>query len=253
MRKCISIIYYEYIMQQKRIVAWGVLVATCVISLIDNLPTERNLVRLEFLSEPAYFMYRTMSIDALVMTFGLMFLLSNRIPHDRKTGVKSMVMASPITKGQYICGKLLGGFLYTCTMLALFLTMNILAYIMASPIDVSLMDCFVPLIKTLIVSVLPVSVFISFTSVALPAVMDKRLFYLMGSVLFFVNAFSVGSAGPMPFYLITSGDLIKLIWNNPGWPFTNTGSIQANLIFLVGGGLLAGLQLFLKRRFWRTE
>jgi LPXTG-motif cell wall-anchored protein len=57
----------------------------------------------------------------------------------------------------------------------------------------------------------------------------------------------------MPFYLITSGDLAKLIWQHPKWPFSNTGSIQANLVFLVGCGLLAGLLLFLKRKFWRNE
>ena len=253
MSKCFSIICHECKMQLKRIAIWVVLFAASAIALTDNLPTVGNLARLEFLVQPTYFIYRTMSLDALIMIFGLMFLLSSSFPLDRKTEVKSLIMASPVTKWQYILGKLLGGFLYTVVMLILFLVLNAIAYLIVAPFDVSVTDCLVPLIKTLVVSVLPVSVFISFTSVALPAAMDMRLFYLLASSLFFVNASSVGSAGQMPFYMITSGDLTKFIWQHPKWPFVNAGSVQANLIFLVGCGLTSGILLFLKRKFWRAD
>lgn len=253
MCKCFSIIHYEYKMQISRIASWGIVIASMAITLMDNFPSAGNLARLEFLTQPSYFVYRTMSLDALIMVFGLMFLLSNRIPFDRKTGIKSLMMASPVTKGQYIFGKLFGGFLYTLTMLTLFLTLNTLIYFMAVPFNISVTDCLIPLIKTLVISGLPVSIFISFISVALPAVMDIRLFYLLASALFIINAASIGSAEQMPFYLITSGDLMKLIWQHPKFPFTNTGSVQANLIFLVGCGTTAWLPLFLKRKFWRCE
>lgn len=253
MRKCFAIIRYEYSMQLKRIATWVVLFSACIIALIDSLPTTKNLARLEFMNEPTYYIYRSMSFDALVLLFGLVFLLSSRFPLDRKTGVKNLFMASNITKLHYICGKLLAGFLYTYTMLALFLSIKVLAYTLVAPFDVSITECIAALIKTLVICALPASLFTGFISVALPTVIDIRLFYVLISVLFFVNAFSSKSANSMPFYLITSGDLTKLIWQHPAWPFTNTGSIEANLLFLVGGGTLSGMLLFLKRKFWRDE
>ena len=57
------------------------LVATAI-ALFDNFPSERNLARLEFLEQPVYFIYRTMSLDALIVVFGLMFLMSNRFSLD---------------------------------------------------------------------------------------------------------------------------------------------------------------------------
>ena len=41
---------------------------------------------------------------------------------------------------------------------------------------------------------------------------DIRLFYILAAILFGFNATYVGSAEAMPFYLITSGDLVRLIW-----------------------------------------
>lgn len=253
MRKCLPIIRYEYRMQLNNRTTWGLLIVATAIALIDSYPSAKNLVRLEFLVNPTYFIYRTMSIEGLVLVFGLMFLLSNRILLDQKTGVKSLMMASSITKGQYVFGKLLGGFLFTFTMLALFLTLNTVIYFVAVSADISIVDCLILLIKTLVICGLPVSLFISFLSVALSAVMDMRLFYLLASVLFILNAASVSSAEQMPFYLITSGDLIKLIWQHPRVPFTNAGSVQANLIFLVGCGLVAWVLLLIKPKFWRAE
>lgn len=253
MRKCFSITHYEYKMQMTRIATWGILIVAVIVALLDNYPSSGNLARLEFLTQPSYFVYRTMSLDGLIMIFGLMFLLSSRMSLDKKTGVKSLMMASPITKGQYVSGKLVGGFLYTFTILTIFLTLNTLIYFIAVPFDASITDCAIPLVKTLVFSALPVGVFVSFVSIALPAVMDIRLFYLLASVLFIINAASIGSAEQMPFYLITSGDLMKLIWQHPKYPFTNIESIQANAIFLIGCGITAFTSLFLKRKFWRTE
>lgn len=253
MRKCLSIIFYEYKMQMKRFATWGVFILVMVIVLIDNFPSAKNLNRLEFLTEPAYFLYRTMSLDGLVLVFALLFLLSGRFPLDKKTGVKPLIMASPITKGQYVIGKLLGGFCYTFTMLFLLLTVNVLIYLVAASFKISILSCIAALLKTLMISVLPVSIFVGFVTVALPAIMDVRLFYLIASTLFIVNAATAVSAEAMPFYFITSGDLIKLIWQHPKWPFTNMGSIQANLIFLLGCGLLSWSLLLLSPKFWRAD
>lgn len=80
MRKMIAIICYEYKMQFKRLATWGVLLAATVFALLDNYPSASNLTRLEFLNEPAYFVYRTMSLNGFVLMFGLMFLLAERFP-----------------------------------------------------------------------------------------------------------------------------------------------------------------------------
>ncbi len=79
MRKVLSVIYYEYAMQLKRIATWGVLAGAVVISLLDSFPSAKNIARLEFLEQPSYFINRTLSFGALIMVFGLMFLLSNNI------------------------------------------------------------------------------------------------------------------------------------------------------------------------------
>ncbi len=253
MRKLFTITHYEFKMQLKRIAAWGILIFATAVALIDNFPSDSNLARLEFLSQPSYFVYRTMCLDALVIVFGLMFLMSNRVSIDHKSDVKALIMASPISKGQYVFGKLMGNFLYTFTLLTMFLTLNTMIYYIAAPMNISITECLAPLTKALLVCLLPVSLFISFNSVCLPAVIDIRLFYLLISVLFMINALQVSSANEMPFYLISSGDLIKLVWQHPKWPFINTGSIETNLSFLIGSSALSCLLLFVKRRFWRAE
>lgn len=253
MRKIIAIIHYEYKMQVQRPATWGVLLAAIMVTLSDNYPSARNLARLEFLDDPAYFVYRTMSQNGLILMFGLMFLLAERFPLDHKTGMKLLLMSHALQKRQYILGKLLGGFLYTFSILCIFLAFNTAVYFAAAPFPVPLAACMIPLIKAIIVSAFPVSLFVGLSSVALPGMTDIRLFYLLAAILFGVNAAYVGSANAAPFYMITSGDLIRLIWVNPKWSFQDSGSILANGAFLVGSGLIFGSLLFVKHGFWRSE
>ncbi len=253
MRKMIAIIRYEYKMQFKRPATWGVLLAAAVFALLDNYPSAGNLTRLEFLNDPAYFVYRTMSLNGFVLLFGLMFLLAERFPMDNKTGMKLLLMSHALQKWQYILGKLSGGFLYTFSILCIFLALNTAVYFVAAPFPIPLPACTLPLVKVIIVSAFPVSLFVSLCSVALPGMIDIRLFYLLAAILFGVNAAYVGSANAAPFYMITSGDLIRLIWVNPKWSFHDTGSTLANGAFLMGSGLIIGSSLFLKHRFWRSE
>lgn len=253
MRKMIAIIRYEYKMQFKRLATWGVLLAATVFALLDNYPSASNLARLEFLNEPAYFVYRTMSLNGFVLMFGLMFLLAERFPLDNKTGMKLLLMSHALQKRQYILGKLLSGFLYAFSILCIFLALNTAVYFVAAPFPIPLLDCIVPLVKAIIVSAFPVSLFVSLCSVALPGMIDIRLFYLFAAIFFGINAAYVGSANAAPFYMITSGDLIRLIWVNPKWSFNDTGSIIANGAFLMGSGLVFGSLLFLRHKFWRSE
>ena len=91
-----------------------------------------------------------------------------------------------------------------------------------------------PVGKSNLCFLVPVSLFVSFCSIALPGMMDIRLFYILAAILFGFNATYVGSAEAMPFYLITSGDLVRLIWVHPRWPFVDMGSVIANGFFLAG-------------------
>lgn len=253
MSKILSIVRYEYKMQFGRIATWGIFILATVIALLDNFPSAKNHARLEFLTQPSYYVYRTMGLDGLIISFGLIFLLSYRIPVDNKTGCKALLMAAPISKGQYVLGKLLGGFAYSMTIISAFLILNTAIYAAFTPIESAVMEYVGPLLIALIVIGIPVSFFTSFLSITLPVIIDIRLFYLLIAVLFLLNAGSVSSSEAMPFYLITSGDLIKLVWQHPKFPFSNTFSIAANLTFLIGCGLLSWALLMLKRKFWRAE
>lgn len=253
MRKVIVMIHYEYQMQLKRTAAWGVLLAATAIALLDSFPSAKNLARLEFLAWPAYFIYRTVSLDTPVLIFGAVFLLSNRFPVDNENGVKLLMMASPVRKGQYIAGKLLSAFAYTFTMLCIFLLQSTAIYCAAAPFEINLAEVVRTILKAVVISVIPVSVFTGFCSVALPALMDMRLFYLLAAVLFVLNASHVGTAEAVPCYLITSGDLSRLIWVHPKWPQIDMVSLLANLVFLLGCGFASYLVLLLKRGFWRAE
>lgn len=253
MGKMTAIIYYEFKMQIKRPVTWGILLAVTALSLADNFPSAANLARLEFLDQPAYFVYRIMSFDALLLLFGLLFLLAGRFPMDRKNGMKSLLISFPLKKWQYVRGKLIGGFFYTFCILCVFLTGSTMIYFIAAPFKIHMADCVLPLLKVIVVSGIPSSLFVSFCSVAIPGLIDIRLFYILAAVLFGINASCVGSAEAMPFYLITAGDLVRLVWMHPAWPFTNMESVLANGIFLLGGGLLPAGLLFLKRGFWRRK
>lgn len=253
MDKMMFIIKYEYKMQMKRFVTWVVLFIAIVIAFLDSFPSASNLARLEFLPQPDYFLYRIMSIDGLILVFALVFLQSDRFSIDIKTGVKSLFMATPLNKKHYILGKLFAGFLYTITIIMIFLFFNIVVYYAFSPTKVAVVEYILPFIKTIFFNAIPVSIFISFCAVAIPAIIDIRLFYFIISILFIINATITGSAEKMPFYLITSGDLIKLIWQHPKYPFNDMNSIIANLSFLIGGGLLASVFILCKGKFWRAE
>jgi len=253
MHKLISIVHMEYKIQIKRFATWGFFFAVTFIALLDNFPSSANMARLEFLTQPSYFIYRIVSLSSLLLFFGLLFLSSNRFSLDQKTGMKSLFMSAPLGKGQYVWGKLLGTFFYIFTLFVLFLLLNTLIYIVFVPTEASMVDYAIPLVKSVVVIGLSASLFVSFCSVALPVLMDIRLFYLLASALFILDATMVGSAKSMPFYLIVSGDLVKLIWQHPDFPFSDAGSIVANLLFLLTCGFLASLLLLCKRGFWRTE
>lgn len=206
-----------------------------------------------FQIQPSYLIYRTMSLDGLILIFGLLFLVSSRIHMDKRLGMKNLFMAMPIRKGQYVAGKLLGGILFTFSVITIFLSLNMAIYIFCTPSKLPLIEYILPLLKTVVICGLPISCFIGCCAVLLPDLMDIRLFYLLFSVVFIINAMAVGSDNEMPFYLITSGDLLKLIWQHPKFVFDNFSSVLANLSFLLGCGLCSVMLVMANRKFWRAE
>lgn len=253
MRKVLAILHYEYKMQMSRMAAWSILFVAIGIALVDAFPSGSNIARLEFLVKPAYFISRIYSKNGLLLIFGIMFLLSSRLPIDKKMGVKSLFMVASLKKGEYVLGKLLGNFLYAITMMILFLGFNIFVYAIFIPEKNSFFEYMLPFIKTVIFNIFPAGFFISFCAVVLPAIIDIRIFYFISSAYFLLNAVFVDSSESVPFYLITSGDLKKIVWQYPGYPFSDTQSILANLIFMISCGLLAWFFLLIKRDFWRGE
>lgn len=253
MYKIISIAKVEYKMQMKNIVTWGVLGIALLVAMLDNFPSLSNLSRLEFLKQPAYFVYRTLGLDGLILIFGLLFLTSNRIYMDKGLGMQRLFMTLPIRKEEYIIGKVLGSVGYVFSVISSFLFLNVLVYAFFLPQKFPILVYLLPLLKAIVICVLPISYFISGCAVILPALIDIRVFYLLSTVLFFMNATSVGSAGQMPFYLITSGDLSKLIWLHPKFPYISIGSITANLMFLLLGGSIGTMFLLMRSKFWRQE
>lgn len=253
MNKTVIIMKYELKMQIRGLAGWIVTAVVLLAAMLDGFPSESNLGRLEFLSQPSYFVFRILNFDVLLLIFGLSFLVSSRIHGDKHLGMKDLFMTMPINKVQYAVGKFLGGILFVYFMFTFFLIANVILYHLASPARAPITEYIIPLLKTLVICGIPASCFIGGCAVILPALMDIRLFYLIFGVFFIINATAVGSAEQMPFYLITSGDLAKLIWQHPKYPYIDMKSVGANFVFLAGGGVLSIVILLLKRKFWRAE
>ena len=236
MRKTVSILHYELKMQAKRPAVWGVFLAAAAMAQLDCFPSAQNLARLEFLNQPAYFVHRVMTLDALLLLFGLAILLANRFPADRKNAMGHLFLSYPLERRQYILGKLLGGFCLAYLLTALFLLCNTAVYVLAAPFAIAPWEWLLPLGKALALCAFPASWFTGLAAVALPGLVDIRLFYAAAALFFGWNAATVGSAESMPFCLLTAGDLSRLLWVHPKWPGLAWGSVLANAAVLLGGG-----------------
>ena len=253
MNRGIIICRYEYKMLLKRPGGWLVFAFAMAVAILDAFPSDANLNRLEFLPQPSYFIRRIIAFYGLLLLFGLMFMLAGRIPNDRNNGIMDLFRAMPVGKKQYLLGKLAGGFLYAFSMLLALLAGNLILYTVFAPASFSLPEYIFPLLTGVFSVILPACFFVAACSVMLPAVFDIRLFYLAFSVLFILNAFTVGSAKSVPFYMITGGDLSGLIWRHPKFPAQGCSGFLKNLLFLTGSGLLSILSVKLKPGFWRAD
>lgn len=253
MSKLAAVAKYEYKMQISRPAGWGVLLFSTVTAFLDCLPTAANMARVEFLGEIHYYVRRVFAFDGLILLFGLMFLMAGRLVGDRKTGVKDLLMAAPVHKKDYVGGKLLGNLCYTLTMMFSLLGISICGYLLCRRGTEGIGSFLHAGYSVALYLILPASFFVTASCVMLPEILDIRFFYLLYSILFMVNAFSVNSAEKMPFYIFTQGDLTKYIWRHPKWPQIYPGSAWLNLAFLLGTGILAVTLVAAKRSFWRVD
>lgn len=218
MRKTVSIFHYELKMQAKRPAVWGVFLAATAMAQLDCFPSAQNLARLEFLNQPAYFVHRVMTLDALLLLFGLAILLANRFPADRKTPWATCSAPTPWRGASTSWASCWGGFCLAYLLTALFLLCNTAVYVLAAPFAIAPWEWLLPLGKALALCAFPASWFTGLAAVALPGLVDIRLFYAAAALFFGWNAATVGSAESMPFCLLTAGDLSRLLWAHPKCP-----------------------------------
>lgn len=189
MNKLLSIVKYEYKMQIKRIAGWVILLFVFISAMMDSLPTATNIARVEFLYDIHYYVRRVFSFDGLILLFALMFLMAGRLVGDRKTGRRDLFMAAPIGKNCYIGGKLLGNFLYALTLMFSLLIASLAGFAIFNQSGTPFSSYISAIFEVSIYVILPATFFITASSVMLPELIDIRLFYLIFSILFLVNAF----------------------------------------------------------------
>ncbi|MFR8125599.1 MAG: hypothetical protein ACLU8J_01415, partial [Acutalibacter sp.] len=127
---------------------------------------------------------------------------------------------------------------------------NTAVYVLAAPFAIARWEWLLPLGKALALCAFPASWFTGLAAVALPGLVDIRLFYAAAALFFGWNAATVGSAESMPFCLLTAGDLsrLRVHLSGLGWR-----EVLANAAFLLGGGVLCACLPFWKRSFWRRR
>lgn len=253
MNNLLSIAKYEYKVQIKRVVGFGVLLLIFISAMMDSMPIASNMVRVEFLYDIHYYVHRVFSFDGLLLLFGIMFLVSGRLIVDRKTGCRDLFIAAPIKKGSYIGGKLLGNFLYALTLMYALLISSLIAFAIFNQTTTPIGEYISAFLEVSIYIILPASFFTVACGVMIPEVIDVRLFYLIFSILFLVNAFYSDGGTAAPFYIFTQGDWAKMIWQHPKSPVIYAESAVFNLLFMLGGGVLAIALVSAKRKFWRDK
>ena len=248
MHNIMAVSIYEIKMMLRRLGFWGILKFAPVISIWDNFPSNSNLRRLSFLAEPGYLVSRLLVQTGLLIMFGVMFLVSNTIAKDKKTGVDQLLMTSNISKKQYIIGKFIGNFIPTMLMFGLYFLVHAVIQIVLIPEAFSLKAY---LFGYFILAV-AASFFVIGISISLPMWIDIRIFYALMALYFLANLLIVPDSTTLPFWFLFYGDLIKIIYNY-GFGVLIIKNVILNILFLVGIGALSVFSLMINKRFWRDN
>ena len=250
MNKTALIAKYELKMQIRRIGGWLVFAFSMVLALLDDFPSAANVIRLAELPKQGYVVYRLIGQPGIILLFGLMFLLSNRIRGDWKSGTLDLFTTAPIRKAQYLGGKILGNFGYLLCMTGLYLAVNGVIQAVFTPGQFTAIPYFVGFI----VVIFPACFFVSMCSLAIPVLLDIRLFYSVFAVYFMANLIIVPEKGvsDLPFWFLLTGGLSRFVYRF-NLNTLDFGNITVNLTFLLGIGIFAFVLLTAKRRYWRAE
>ncbi|MDF2686511.1 MAG: hypothetical protein K0S55_1693, partial [Clostridia bacterium] len=122
--KILTVAKYELKMLQKSIAGWLVLTFTTAVALIDNFPSAENLKRLELLPQSGFAISRVITQAGIILLFGFLFIISNRIKGDIKKGIMPLFAAAPIKKTDYLYGKFLGSYAYILLMWLIYIAVN---------------------------------------------------------------------------------------------------------------------------------
>jgi hypothetical protein len=242
----LNVCRYELKMLTRNMGIWLVLALALVISILDNAPTAGNLQRLENLNEQSYVVFRILLQDALILLFGLSFILAGRVIRDKRKGITQLLMPTPVTKNQFVIGNFGSNFLITLIMMALLLGVNAVIHAVFNSTHFNLL----PYLKGLVVVGVPVCLFIAACCTALPIYIEIRVFYILFSGYILLNLFSNLNGYGNPVYLLF-GELVHAIFVYPGWS-ADGSEIISNLIFLLSGSLFCILLMLLpSHRLWR--
>lgn len=248
MRNIATILKYEISMQIKSVRLWVVFAFALAVALLDNFPSEANLDRLDFLTDQGYVVSRILAHAGVLMLFGFMFLLSDRIRGDRKKGISELFMASPLSKKQYIWGKVLGNYVTVLFTMAIYFAINALVQLVHNPGPFSP----VPYAVGFFAMAVPACFFVSACAVALPAVIDIRMFYVLFSIYFLMNTdFIYTENGMIRSLYLFQKDILKLVYTYIQFEQIIPAGLLWNLAFLICSGIGAILLLKCRKSIWR--
>lgn len=250
MNKSALIAKYELKMQIRRIGGWLVFAFSMAIALLDDFPSATNVKRLAELPKQGYVVYRLIGQPGIILLFGLTFLLSNRICGDWKSGALELFTTTSIQKSQYLAGKVLGNLGYLLCMTGLFLAVNGVIQAIFTPGQFTVIPYFIGLIAV----ILPACFFLTMCSLAIPVLLDIRLFYIIFAAYFMANLIIVPEKGvsDLPFWFLLTGGLSRFVYRF-NLNTLDFGNITVNLAFLLGIGIFAFVLLTAKRSYWRAE
>lgn len=248
MYNILSISKYELKMQLKNVGLWEIWSFAVAAALWDNFPSEANMNRLDFLTDQGYVVSRLLSHEGVLLLFGLMFMLSDRIRGDKKKGTMELFMASPLSKFQYIWGKFLGNYAALLLVMASYLTVHAVVQCFYNPGPFTIL----PYAVGFLAMCVPACFIVSACSVALPVVVDIRLFYVVFSVYFLMNSDFIYTENSIlrSLYLFQS-DMLKLVYTYESFETIMAQKLLWNLAFLLCVGLGSMLLLQGSKRYWR--
>jgi len=245
----ITVAKCEWKMQIRNIGFWLLLALALTVSILDCFPSASNMARLDNqLTDHGYVVTRVIKDSLVLMLFGFVFLVSNRIRRDKSLGVAELYMASPISKAQYVFGKIAANLLIALLLSAVLIFGNGAVQLVFGTSSFDIM----PYIIGFIAVAVPACIFTVCFSTAMPVITDIRLVYVAMVAYFLLNMIIVPDGTKLPFYLLAS-EPMKLFNPLLGLGIRTGALMVLNWLFLIGSGAASVVLLLCTRRYWREH